>query len=63
VETMPAWLRAVAMGNPVTYSVDAIRALALGVPVGAALPTALVLVGLIALSGAAIAYWRTSRAQ
>jgi ABC-2 type transport system permease protein/oleandomycin transport system permease protein len=34
VQSMPGWLQAFAQNNPITQMVDAMRALALGVPVG-----------------------------
>lgn len=63
VETMPPWLRVVAKFNPVTYSVDATRALVLGAPAGSALALASVFVAATALAGAAVAYLRISRTQ
>lgn len=63
VETMPLWLRVVARFNPVTYSVDATRALALGAPAGRALVMASVLIAACALAGAAGAYFRISRTR
>lgn len=41
VATMPGWVRVLSTINPVTYAIDATRALALGRPVGAALPAAI----------------------
>jgi ABC-2 type transport system permease protein len=61
VQTMPAWLRVLAKFNPVTYSVDATRALALGVPAGSALIVAAVLIAATAVAGGVTAYWRISR--
>jgi ABC-2 type transport system permease protein len=61
VETMPGWLRTLAAINPVTYSVDATRAFALGTPAGPAPAIALALMIVTALAGAAAAYLRISR--
>lgn len=61
VETMPAWLRVLSKFNPVTYSVDATRALALGAPAGSSLVVAAALVGATAAAGAAAAYVRITR--
>ncbi|WP_446045732.1 ABC transporter permease [Streptomyces olivaceus] len=41
VDSLPAWLRAVALVNPVSYAVDATRALALDWPVGGEVASAL----------------------
>jgi ABC-2 type transport system permease protein len=41
VEGLPAWLRAIATVNPLTYAVDASRDLALAMPVGGAVSGAL----------------------
>ncbi|WP_284742448.1 ABC transporter permease [Amycolatopsis sp. RTGN1] len=61
VETMPGWLRVVAKVNPVTYAVDTTRALALGVPAGAAPAIAAVLAAAVAGVSAWAAYARVSR--
>ncbi|MDH6125719.1 ABC transporter permease [Kitasatospora sp. GP82] len=55
VADLPAWLAAVAKVNPLTYAIDATRALALGIPgVDAAVP-ALLFGGAIAVVGATFA--------
>lgn len=41
LDGLPAWLRAVAVVNPLTYAVDASRALALGLPAGREVAAAL----------------------
>ncbi|WP_130347569.1 ABC transporter permease [Herbihabitans rhizosphaerae] len=54
VNSMPGWLQAVSKANPVTYAIDATRALALGKPVGSALAMAVLLIAGAALLGGAI---------
>lgn len=61
VETMPGWLRVVSKVNPITYSVDTTRALALGAPAGAAPVIASVLAAVFAGGGAWAAYARVAR--
>ncbi|MGW5715242.1 ABC transporter permease [Amycolatopsis sp. NPDC003865] len=61
VETMPGWLRVLSKVNPVTYSVDTTRALALGTPAGPAPLIAAVLAAIFAGVGAWTAYARVSR--
>lgn len=61
LETMPGWLRALAKVNPVTYSVDTVRGLALGVSAQPALWIATGLVAVTAVLGAATAFWQVSR--
>ncbi|MCG8914423.1 ABC transporter permease [Actinokineospora sp. PR83] len=57
VEAMPGWIRVLATVNPITYAIDATRALSLGMPVGSAVWAALGLaVGTAALGG-----WLASR--
>lgn len=51
VNAMPTWIRLLARVNPITYTIDATRALALGRPVGWALALALGLVAGTALLG------------
>ncbi|MFD3997188.1 ABC transporter permease [Streptomyces sp. NPDC058583] len=55
VADLPAWLRAVAEVNPLTYAIDATRALALGIPGGDAIVPALVIGGVIAAVGSTLA--------
>lgn len=55
VDAMPGWIRAVALCNPVTYAIDATRALALGMPLGWSLTAALGLAAGTALLGGALA--------
>jgi ABC-2 type transport system permease protein len=63
VETMPSWLRVVARFNPVTYSVDATRALVLDGTAGSSLATASALIAVCALAGAVGTYLRISRTR
>ncbi|HEY3717926.1 MAG TPA: ABC transporter permease [Jatrophihabitantaceae bacterium] len=51
VDAMPTWIRFLARGNPLTYAIDATRALALGRPVGWSIVWALSLVTATALLG------------
>lgn len=60
---MPGWIRAVSTVNPVTYAIDATRALALGKPVGSALVIAVGLVAVAALLGAELAVRNFRRAR
>nr|WP_245572387.1 ABC transporter permease [Actinokineospora enzanensis] len=55
LQSMPAWIRAVAAVNPLTYAIDATRALALGRIPGWSLPLAVGLALVAALAGAATA--------
>ncbi|WP_406194810.1 ABC transporter permease [Kitasatospora sp. NBC_01560] len=55
VADLPAWLGAVARVNPLTYAIDATRALALGIPGADAILPALLFSGAIAAVGAAFA--------
>jgi ABC-type polysaccharide/polyol phosphate export permease len=45
VETMPGWLQAFAKVNPVTVTTDTVRALSLGLPLGASLWQSLAWIG------------------
>ncbi|MGH3433066.1 MAG: ABC transporter permease [Thermocrispum sp.] len=55
LESMPTWIRIVSAINPMTYAIDAVRALTLGHPVGSALIAALGLVAAAAFLGATAA--------
>ncbi|MER5932777.1 ABC transporter permease [Streptomyces sp. NPDC002054] len=55
VKDLPDWLAAVAGVNPLTYAIDATRALALGIPGSDAIVPALVIGAVIAAVGAALA--------
>ncbi|MEU7529256.1 ABC transporter permease [Saccharothrix sp. NPDC042600] len=65
VEAMPAWLRVFSTANPVTYAVDAARALALGRPAAGPVAAALGTAALMAVVGgyAAARNVRRSRGQ
>ncbi|GLZ41825.1 ABC transporter permease [Actinokineospora sp. NBRC 105648] len=60
--SMPGWMRAVATVNPITYAIDATRALALGRPPGAAPAWALLLALGAALGAGAVAVRNFRRA-
>ncbi|SNR33073.1 ABC-2 type transport system permease protein [Haloechinothrix alba] len=51
VESMPGWMEAVATVNPLTYAIDAVRALTVGDPYGTDLAAALALLCCAALIG------------
>ncbi|MEV6828971.1 ABC transporter permease [Amycolatopsis sp. NPDC051102] len=55
LDTMPAWVRAVSAVNPLTYAIDATRALALGRPLGWSVVTALVIAAVAAVAGSMLA--------
>lgn len=55
LDAMPTWIRVVSAVNPMTYAIDATRALALGHPVGSALLAAVGLVSGAAILGGAAA--------
>ena len=55
LDTMPAWVRAVSTVNPLTYAIDATRALALARPLGWSLPAALTIAAAAAAAGATLA--------
>lgn len=59
---MPAWLRVISMGNPVTYATDAARALALGRSPGASILAAIGIAAAAGVVGVAVAS-RTFRAD
>lgn len=55
LDAMPAWVRAVSTVNPLTYAIDAVRALSLGRPVGLSVVLALLLALTTAAFGATAA--------
>ncbi|WP_410631928.1 ABC transporter permease [Amycolatopsis sp. cmx-4-83] len=55
LDTMPAWVRAVSAVNPLTYAIDATRALALARPIGWSVLTALVIAAVAAVTGSTLA--------
>lgn len=55
LSSMPVWLRLISTVNPITYAINAARALALGGPVGWSVVTALSIAVVAALCGATIA--------
>ncbi|MEV4150296.1 ABC transporter permease [Amycolatopsis sp. NPDC049691] len=62
LDTMPAWVRAVSAVNPLTYAIDATRALALARPIGWSVLTALVIAAVAAVAGSTLAA-RTFRSR
>jgi ABC-2 type transport system permease protein/oleandomycin transport system permease protein len=61
VETMPSWLQGFAEHSPVTVTVDAARAMALGLPLGSSLVQALVWIAGIVAIFLPLAVWRYRR--
>lgn len=64
IASLPGWLQAVAQVNPLSYTVDAARGLALGRPDNAALGISLLISAVLAavsLVGASVAYRRIDR--
>ncbi|HEY8339099.1 MAG TPA: ABC transporter permease [Egibacteraceae bacterium] len=61
VETLPSWLQAVAAVSPITVTVDAARALALGGPVAGAVTGSLLWSAAIIALCAPLAVWRFAR--
>ncbi|MET8849281.1 ABC transporter permease [Amycolatopsis sp. NPDC004625] len=55
LDTMPAWVRAVSAVNPLTYAIDATRALALGRPIGWSVLTAVAIAAVAAVVGSVLA--------
>jgi ABC-2 type transport system permease protein len=55
LDAMPTWIRVLSAANPLTYAIDATRALALGHPVGSAFLAAVGLVAAAAFVGGAAA--------
>jgi ABC-2 type transport system permease protein len=55
LDTMPAWVRAVSAVNPLTYAIDATRALALARPIGWSLAAALAIAAVAAIAGSTLA--------
>ena len=62
VESMPGWLQPVAEANPVTYMVDAVRALFIGSPAGNSIWGALLWCVVIFAVFAPLSAWRYRRA-
>jgi ABC-2 type transport system permease protein len=61
--SMPAWIRTIALLNPTTYLIDALRATAFGGgPATISLTRSFAVVGLFALLGLALALWSFRRA-
>ncbi|MFD9889294.1 ABC transporter permease [Amycolatopsis sp. NPDC059027] len=63
LDTMPGWLRVISAVNPLTYAIDATRALALGRPSGWSIPIALGIGAVAAVAGGWVAArtFRSSR--
>lgn len=62
LDAMPTWIRVLSTVNPLTYAIDATRALAVGMPVGGELVAALALAAVAAVLGGSVAT-RTFRAR
>ncbi|MER0241882.1 ABC transporter permease [Streptomyces sp. HSW2009] len=61
VERLPGWLQVLATVNPLTYAMDAARALTLDQPLGAQVWSALGTSALVALCGSTLAVWAFQR--
>ena len=59
--SMPGWLRVVALANPTTYLIDAMRALVFGGQATIALPISFAVTALFAAAGTALALWAFQR--
>jgi ABC-2 type transport system permease protein len=59
--SMPGWVRAIAMANPTTYLIDALRALTFGGQATLPLALSFGVVGLFAVVGMAVALWAFQR--
>jgi len=60
--SMPGWIKVIALLNPTTYLIDALRATTFGGVAMIALPISFAVVGLFALLGLALALWSFRRA-
>lgn len=58
---MPAWIKTIALLNPTTYLIDALRALSFNGVASIPLPLSFAVVGLFALLGLALALWSFRR--
>jgi ABC-2 type transport system permease protein len=63
LEAMPTWIRIISTINPMTYAIDATRALSLDMPLGSSLWAALGLVAGTAIIGAAVSARNFRRAR
>ena len=63
IASMPGWVQAIATVNPLTYAIDASRALALATPAGGAVLAALTAAVLVAGVCAALAGRNFRRAE
>jgi ABC-2 type transport system permease protein len=58
---MPGWVRAIALANPTTYLIDALRALVFGGEASIPLPLSFAVVAAFALAGTLLALWSFQR--
>jgi len=59
--SMPGWVRVIALINPTTYLIDALRALTFGGVAALPLPVSFIVILLFAASGTALAFWSFQR--
>lgn len=60
--SMPGWIKAIALANPTTYLIDALRALTFGGSATIALPISFGVIALFAALGVGLALWSFRRA-
>ncbi len=60
--SMPGWVRVIALANPTTYLIDALRALAFGGVATLPLALSFGVIGLFAALGVGLAFWSFQRA-
>lgn len=63
LESMPTWIRIVSSVNPITYAIDAVRALSLGRPAGPAVLAAIAIIAAAAALGAGAAKYLFTRTR
>jgi ABC-2 type transport system permease protein len=59
--SMPGWVRVIALINPTTYLIDALRALTFGGVAALPLPLSFIVIVLFAVMGTALAFWSFQR--
>jgi ABC-2 type transport system permease protein len=59
--SMPGWIRAIALANPTTYLIDALRALTFGGTAALPLPLSFAVIAVFAVLGMALSLWSFQR--